>query len=121
MGEVFLLRRVLRSPATAVLLDQKFFHATTTTSSATIKEETQKFEEKEAGKKSNKGKWVTLPPFNTTIDSNSLGKRLIGKGNEPIESTTTAIKWVLRCCPHLPRSLIQKLFRLRQVSSMSLN
>ncbi|KAJ8446707.1 hypothetical protein Cgig2_002869 [Carnegiea gigantea] len=120
MGEVFLLRRVLRSPATAaagttVFLDQKFFHATTTTSSATIKEETQKFKEKEAGKKSNKGKWVTLPPFNTTIDSNSLGKRLIGKGNEPIESNTTAIKWVLRCCPHLPRSLVQKLFRLRQV------
>lgn len=117
MGEVFLLRRVLRSPATstAVLLDQKFFHATTTTSSATIKEENQKFKEKEAGKKSNKGKWVTLPPFNTTIDSNTLGKRLIGKGNEPIESTTTAIKWVLRCCPHLPRSLVQKLFRLRQV------
>uniref|UniRef100_A0A7C9CD17 Pseudouridine synthase RsuA/RluA-like domain-containing protein n=1 Tax=Opuntia streptacantha TaxID=393608 RepID=A0A7C9CD17_OPUST len=113
------MRRVLCSPATsantAVLLDQKFFHATTAICSPTIQEETKKLKEKEAGKRSSKGKWVTLPLFNTTIDSNSLGKRLTGEGNEPIESTTTALKWVLRCCPHLPRSLVQKLFRLRQV------
>ncbi|KAL0387045.1 UNVERIFIED_CONTAM: RNA pseudouridine synthase 4, mitochondrial [Sesamum radiatum] len=27
----------------------------------------------------------------------------------------TALKWIIKCCPHLPRSLVQKLFRLRQV------
>nr|CAD1839625.1 unnamed protein product [Ananas comosus var. bracteatus] len=29
--------------------------------------------------------------------------------------TTTALKWVRRCCPDLPATLVHKLFRLRQV------
>ncbi|KAK1430322.1 hypothetical protein QVD17_12979 [Tagetes erecta] len=64
------------------------------------------------------GKWLTLPPFNTTINGASLGKNIAGirqSTGEGNESTTTAIKWVMRCCPQLPRSLVQKLFRLRQV------
>ncbi|KAA8545818.1 hypothetical protein F0562_020731 [Nyssa sinensis] len=36
-------------------------------------------------------------------------------------TTTTALKWILRCCPQLPRSLVQKLFRLRQVRRESSN
>ncbi|KAI3805037.1 hypothetical protein L1987_27035 [Smallanthus sonchifolius] len=64
------------------------------------------------------GKWLTLPPFNTTINGASLGKNISGRRKsigEEDAGTTTAIKWVMGCCPQLPRSLVQKLFRLRQV------
>ncbi|KAH7575322.1 hypothetical protein ACOSQ2_005442 [Xanthoceras sorbifolium] len=64
--------------------------------------------------KSKRGKWFTLPPFNSTISGAALGKQLAG-GSTGDTAETTALKWVLRCCPELPRSLIQKLFRLRQV------
>lgn len=101
---------------TGVLFYLKRFHAT-------VEEETQQLNENDGGRKAkSKGKWVTLPAFNSAVDSNSLGKRITGRSilepNEPLDSdtnTTTALKWVLRCCPHLPRSLVQKLFRLRQV------
>ena len=66
-----------------------------------------------------KGKWLTLPPFNVTVNGASLGRDIVGRRKSTDEgdvSTTTAIKWVMRCCPQLPRSLVQKLFRLRQVS-----
>ena len=46
-------------------------------------------------------KWLNLPPFSLT------------------PTPTTALKWVLRCCPHLPRTLVHKLFRLRQVRRSS--
>ncbi|KAI7992719.1 hypothetical protein LOK49_LG12G00452 [Camellia lanceoleosa] len=70
-----------------------------------------------------KGKWFTLPPFVSTVDGAALGKELSGRRSERkgdattggAATTTTALKWVLRCCPQLPRSLVQKLFRLRQV------
>ncbi|KAI3755426.1 hypothetical protein L1987_55224 [Smallanthus sonchifolius] len=65
-----------------------------------------------------RAKWLTLPPFNTTINGASLGKNIAGRRQSTGEedaNTTTAIKWVMRCCPQLPRSLVQKLFRLRQV------
>ncbi|XP_043712837.1 RNA pseudouridine synthase 4, mitochondrial [Telopea speciosissima] len=68
-----------------------------------------------------KGKWLTLPPFTSTIDAASVAKELSGRRSERNDeditttNTTTALKWVLRCCPHIPRSLVQKLFRLRQV------
>ncbi|XP_034228071.1 RNA pseudouridine synthase 4, mitochondrial isoform X2 [Prunus dulcis] len=67
-------------------------------------------------------KWFTLPPFTATINGSALGKELSRNrsyGRDVITSTTstttTALKWVTRCCPELPRSLVQKLFRLRQV------
>ncbi|KAL6270508.1 hypothetical protein ACE6H2_027419 [Prunus campanulata] len=74
-------------------------------------------------------KWFTLPPFTATINGSALGKELSRNrsyGRDVItktatvtasttSTTTTALKWVTRCCPELPRSLVQKLFRLRQV------
>jgi hypothetical protein len=68
----------------------------------------------------NKDKWYTLPPFTTTLNGTAIGKELSGRRTQSKPdvsntSTTTALKWVLRCCPDLPRSLVQKLFRLRQV------
>ncbi|RVW61404.1 RNA pseudouridine synthase 4, mitochondrial [Vitis vinifera] len=71
--------------------------------------------------KSKKGKWFTLPAFTPVVDASSLGKVLSGHrtdlntGNTTAGASTTALKWVVRCCPQLPRSLVQKLFRLRQV------
>ena len=66
-----------------------------------------------------KGKWFTLPPFDLAVDGADLGKELARKGDTATAggdaTTTRALKWVLRCCPQLPRSLVQKLFRLRQV------
>ncbi|KAE9448473.1 hypothetical protein C3L33_19636, partial [Rhododendron williamsianum] len=63
-----------------------------------------------------KGKWFTLPPFNSSaVDGAALGKELSGRRSDDAVTATTALKWVLRCCPQLPRSLVQKLFRLRQV------
>ncbi|XP_045814943.1 RNA pseudouridine synthase 4, mitochondrial [Trifolium pratense] len=52
-------------------------------------------------------KWLTLPPVSMTTVVN---------GNQLTSSTsTTALKWVIRCCPQLPKTLIHKLFRLKQV------
>jgi hypothetical protein len=63
------------------------------------------------------GKWFTLPPFTPVLNGAALGKEIsCGRAQTKSDATTvTALKWVLRCCPELPRSLIQKLFRLRQV------
>ncbi|KAG9440367.1 hypothetical protein H6P81_020532 [Aristolochia fimbriata] len=62
------------------------------------------------------GKWLTLPPFTSSIDPSSIGKEILHPSSSNHErEPTTALKWVLRCCPQLPRSLVQKLFRLRQV------
>jgi len=44
------------------------------------------------------GKWLTLPPVTVSTTVNSC-----------------ALKWVIRCCPQLPKPLIHKLFRLKQV------
>lgn len=76
---------------------------------------------KEAKTQKNDAKWLTLPPFTATINSSDLGKELSQchhsqlKRAVSVTPTITALKWVLRCCPDLPRSLVQKLFRLRQV------
>lgn len=75
-------------------------------------------------------RWFTLPPYAATVDGAVLGKEISrkrppGSINDAVDgrgdamstctASTTALKWVLRCCPELPRSLVQKLFRLRQV------
>ncbi|PNX74186.1 RNA pseudourine synthase 4 mitochondrial-like, partial [Trifolium pratense] len=53
-------------------------------------------------------KWLTLPPVSMTTT--------VVNGNQLTSSTsTTALKWVIRCCPQLPKTLIHKLFRLKQV------
>ncbi|GAV62308.1 PseudoU_synth_2 domain-containing protein [Cephalotus follicularis] len=66
------------------------------------------------------GKWFPVPPFTHAINGSALGSELARGGggasaSKAAASETTAIKWVLKCCPELPRSLVQKLFRLRQV------
>lgn len=64
----------------------------------------------------NSSKWFTLPPFTPSVNGAELGKAISCSGAKTkADATTTALKWVLRCCPELPRSLVQKLFRLRQV------
>lgn len=65
-----------------------------------------------------RGKWFTLPPVGNSVNGAALGEKLAGRRKESNISAcdnVTALKWVLRCCPELPRSLVQKLFRLRQV------
>lgn len=72
------------------------------------------------------GSWLTLPPFDGTADGAALGREAShgGSAELPTAAATSALKWVSRCCPELSRSLVQKLFRLRQVfanpSSISL-
>lgn len=61
------------------------------------------------------GKWLTLPPFTHTINGSSLGKEIYTNNSPEAKAETTAFKWIIKCCPQLPRSLVQKLFRLRQV------
>ncbi|KAL3638529.1 hypothetical protein CASFOL_017900 [Castilleja foliolosa] len=63
-------------------------------------------------KEKNCNQWLSLPPFTPASDGSSIGKQL--HGLKP-DANMTAIKWILKCCPHLPRSLVQKLFRLRQI------
>ncbi|KAB1208440.1 RNA pseudouridine synthase 4, mitochondrial [Morella rubra] len=64
----------------------------------------------------NSSKWFTLPPFTPSVNGAELGKAIsCSRAKTKADATTTALKWVLRCCPELPRSLVQKLFRLRQV------
>ncbi|PIN22421.1 23S rRNA pseudouridine(955/2504/2580) synthase [Handroanthus impetiginosus] len=63
-------------------------------------------------KERNYDQWLILPPFTPAADGCSIGKKLSG---QPADTNMTALKWILKCCPHLPRCLVQKLFRLRQV------
>ncbi|PIA27072.1 hypothetical protein AQUCO_08300042v1 [Aquilegia coerulea] len=82
---------------------------------------TVSFSEEIKNKKENK--WFTLPPFTSTINPTSVSKQLFNTTNTTSSSSTTnnttALKWILRCCPQLPHSLVQKLFRLRQVRKES--
>ncbi|WCJ17770.1 hypothetical protein M5689_000163 [Euphorbia peplus] len=68
-----------------------------------------------------KGKWFTLPPYTSTISGSSLGRAIAASKPDESGNETTALKWILRCCPELPRNLVQKLFRLRQVRRESSN
>ncbi|XP_061354496.1 RNA pseudouridine synthase 4, mitochondrial [Gastrolobium bilobum] len=61
-------------------------------------------------------KCLTLPPFTATATA-TLNASALGKQLSP--TPTTALKWVIRCCPDLPRTLVHKLFRLRQVRIVS--
>ncbi|GJN40259.1 hypothetical protein PR202_gb29447 [Eleusine coracana subsp. coracana] len=61
-----------------------------------------------------KKRWVELPPF-APLDANAAARAISrGDGEGPC-SNATAIRWVRRCCPHLPASLVHKLFRQRKV------
>ncbi|KAF0921305.1 hypothetical protein E2562_003106 [Oryza meyeriana var. granulata] len=69
----------------------------------------------EAGERS-KNPWVQLPPF-APLDAVAAARAISrgGCGGVGAGANATAIRWVRRCCPHLPTSLVQKLFRLRKV------
>ncbi|KAK8609207.1 hypothetical protein V6N13_025513 [Hibiscus sabdariffa] len=53
----------------------------------------------------------TLPPFAKTINASEMGAKLAGKPHLKSASTvayeTTALKWILKCCPRQPRSLVR--------------
>lgn len=83
---------------------------------------TTEFSDEGNSEKKKESKWFTLPPFAKTVNASELGAKLAGKSHlkSAISAATsayetTALKWVLKCCPELPRNLVQKLFRLRQV------
>ena len=77
------------------------------------------FTQDEKPRHKNGVKWFTLPPYVASVNGTVLGKELAGRQselkNDAVNASTTALKWVVRCCPELPRSLVHKLFRLRQV------
>uniref|UniRef100_A0ACD5YGZ2 Uncharacterized protein n=1 Tax=Avena sativa TaxID=4498 RepID=A0ACD5YGZ2_AVESA len=67
--------------------------------------------------KGNKNRWMELPPF-APVDAAAAARAIFrGEGGDENEgsSNSTAIRWVRRCCPQLPASLVQKLFRLRKI------
>ncbi|KAM7470467.1 hypothetical protein LguiA_008650 [Lonicera macranthoides] len=126
MAEHYLSRILLRSRSVTTAsgvrtlnlayYEWRNLYSTTTTTDETLTEA--------ENEKNKKGKWLTLPPFTYTLDGAALGKDISGrctgqKGESTaygtVTNATTALKWVTRCCPQLPRSLVQKLFRLRQV------
>ncbi|KAJ8763414.1 hypothetical protein K2173_002297 [Erythroxylum novogranatense] len=83
---------------------------------------TQKNHSDNEDNQNERGKWFTLPPYTPTTSGSTLGKALLSASAIPeTDAEMTALKWVLRCCPELPRSLVQKLFRLRQVRRESCN
>ncbi|KAG1327159.1 putative RNA pseudouridine synthase 4, mitochondrial-like [Cocos nucifera] len=94
-----------------VAVFQRYSYTTTIASSSSY---SSALEEEAEGRK--KGRWLTLPPFAPPVDASTVGKA-IASGRRPAgeDEPTTALKWVRRCCPYLPMSLVQKLFRLREV------
>lgn len=110
-GPAFLRRVIHQSPQYGAVFcsNSRGFAATAAAASETLtKRETDKKQQ---------GKWLILPPFNSELNGAVLGKAISGKSSADVAaaSETTALKWVMKCCPQLPRSLVQKLFRLRQV------
>ncbi|KAK9165836.1 hypothetical protein Scep_001027 [Stephania cephalantha] len=101
------------------IFNEQFAHQYTTTSTISRDDSVNE-------KNPKMGKWFTLPPFSPTPNASSVAKilsesRVVGKrSGEATPTSITALKWVLHCCPKLPRSLVQKLFRLRQVRRESI-
>ncbi|KAK9097306.1 hypothetical protein Sjap_022803 [Stephania japonica] len=97
------------------IFNEQFAHQYSTISTISREES-----ENDNEKSPKKGKWFTLPPFSPTPNASSVAKMLSESRDvekrigEATPTSTTALKWVLHCCPKLPRSLVQKLFRLRQ-------
>ncbi|TYH29428.1 hypothetical protein ES288_A01G010600v1 [Gossypium darwinii] len=88
---------------------------------------TTEFSDEGNSENKKESKWFTLPPFAKTVSASELGAKLARKNHlksatsaETSAYKTTALKWVLKCCPELPRNLVQKLFRLRQVRRESI-
>ncbi|XP_060168164.1 RNA pseudouridine synthase 4, mitochondrial isoform X1 [Lycium barbarum] len=98
-----LLRRVVKTPHSSFYRCQCYCGTTVT-------------DNKNENEKGNK--WFTLPPFTAAVNGAALGRELAGV---KMDNSVTALKWIQRCCPELPKSLVQKLFRLRQVRRESSN
>ncbi|KAF7058261.1 hypothetical protein CFC21_065360 [Triticum aestivum] len=116
MAALLLLRRLAAGGAVA-RLQQPYAGLAT----AAARQEALDSTSEESGRpdKGNKNRWMELPPF-TPVDAAAAARAIFrGQGGDEIEgsSNSTAIRWVRRCCPHLPASLVQKLFRLRKVSA----
>ncbi|VAI16465.1 unnamed protein product [Triticum turgidum subsp. durum] len=114
MAALLLLRRLAAGGAVA-RLQQPYAGLAT----AAARQEALDSTSEESGRpdKGNKNRWMELPPF-TPVDAAAAARAIFrGQGGDEIEgsSNSTAIRWVRRCCPHLPASLVQKLFRLRKV------
>ncbi|KAL9244944.1 hypothetical protein vseg_018658 [Gypsophila vaccaria] len=114
------LRRVIRRPSAATAAATAAAIFTQTHSLTAAATSVKKSPEKR--KETREGKWMTLPPYKSTVNGSTLGKTISrGRRNEEEseggDETTSlsALKWIVKCCPHLPRSLVHKLFRLRQV------
>ncbi|KAM7250467.1 hypothetical protein ACFE04_022350 [Oxalis oulophora] len=97
--------------------------ARVTANFSTVSSQAQPNHQNNNEQKGESSKWFTLPPFNRVVNGPELGRRLAqgGSSGSAADEETTAIKWVLKCCPELPRNLVQKLFRLRQVFDFSLS
>ncbi|KAF7064894.1 hypothetical protein CFC21_071105 [Triticum aestivum] len=114
MAALLLLRRLAAAGAVA-RLQQPYAGLAT----AAARQDALDATGEESGRpdKGNKNRWMELPPF-TPVDAAAAARAIFrGQGGDEIEgsSNSTAIRWVRRCCPHLPASLVQKLFRLRKV------
>ncbi|XP_041991413.1 RNA pseudouridine synthase 4, mitochondrial-like [Salvia splendens] len=109
MAERLLLRQIIRRPATVKIILTKLVYEQKCWYTAASDGENY-------DKEKNTNQWLILPPFNPAPDASSIGKKLYGR---PDETNASALNWILKCCPHLPRSLVQKLFRLRQVRKQS--
>lgn len=110
--------RTTRMASLRLCRRQLWTHSQTSSSTSQILRSlysTTTTQDREQASEDNFHKWVTLPPFSPQMDASSIGKEIAGRNpigrGEPI----TALKWVRCCCPQLPMSLVQKLFRLRQV------
>jgi len=112
-ARLHLYRRPLSAPTKTLSSTPQFLRSTVHCSSCctSIAREREQRTNKDDFKK-----WVTLPPFTPQMDASSIGREIVGRISTGKGEPITALKWVRRCCPHLPMSLVQKLFRLRQVS-----
>ncbi|XP_044949473.1 RNA pseudouridine synthase 4, mitochondrial isoform X2 [Hordeum vulgare subsp. vulgare] len=114
MAALLLLRRLAAGGAVA-RLQQPYAGLATAASRQDALDATR--EESGQPDKGNKNRWMELPPF-APVDAAAAARAIFrGQGGDEIEgsSNSTAIRWVRRCCPDLPASLVQKLFRLRKV------
>ncbi|KAL2472681.1 RNA pseudouridine synthase 4 [Forsythia ovata] len=99
-----------KNTMTATFKQLQHYHATVATKNT---------DRENSNKEKKTNQWLTLPAFTLTVDGSSIGKELYGQPSDTkartITNNMTAVKWILKCCPQLPRSLVHKLFRLRQV------
>ena len=118
MSEPTFLRRVLLSKSPLFMYSRHMLqshYATTSSSTAATQIQSSSKDQTHKNNVKSRRKFFTLPPYASTISGSALGKALSANMTAKLATETSALKWVLHCCPELPRNLVQKLFRLRQV------